>query len=114
MYFMASSFRGWSPMRRTADEEMDTDGGPNGAEGKVTSKKADCEADRKVLLYQLTGSGGAKGQGEIVGRDRTDSKGNWSIDTSLTAGMYEAVVKRAKIEDGDEIICLGATSVTVQ
>jgi hypothetical protein len=67
-----------------------TDGGPNGAEGKVTSKKADCEADRKVLLYQLTGSGGAKGQGEIVNRDRTDSKGSWSIDTSLTAGIYEA------------------------
>jgi hypothetical protein len=98
-----------------------TNGGPNGAEGKVTAKKAVCEEGRKVLLYQLTGSSPSpppsppyRGQGEVVGKDKTDSNGNWEINVSLTAGDYEAVVKRAKLEDGQDIICLGATSLTVQ
>jgi cobalamin-dependent methionine synthase I len=38
--------------------------------------------------------------GHIVGRDRTDSNGSWSIQKSLTAGDYEAVVKQARIEGG--------------
>jgi len=65
--------------------------------GKVNSPKKQCREDRKVTLYMKAGSGGAD---SVVGTDRTDASGAWSIEGSFLAGVYYARVASALVNSG--------------
>lgn len=57
--------------------------------GKVSSPKKQCRDDRKVQLYMKPYGGGAD---TVVGSDKTDASGAWSIEGSFVAGIYYARV----------------------
>jgi hypothetical protein len=68
-----------------------TEGGPDLFEGKVTSGEAKCEKRRKVKLeYRF---GGPYKRGMVVGSDKTDGNGRWSMPGSFQAGLYRAIVE---------------------
>jgi hypothetical protein len=74
-----------------------TEGGPEHFEGKVTSPESKCEKRRKVTLeYKF---GGPYKRGTVVGTDKTNAKGKWSIEGAFQAGLYRAVVEED--EKGD-------------
>lgn len=77
-----------------------TEGGPELFEGKVTSPEHKCEKRRKVTLeYKF---GGPYKRGTVVGTDKTNAKGRWSIEGDFQLGLYRAVVQ--EIEKG-ELTC---------
>ena len=70
-----------------------TSGGPDGAEGTVSSRQPACERNRLVELFRVDDIGA--GQDQSFGTDRTDRSGNWSIDASLFAGDYYVTVAKS-------------------
>lgn len=64
-------------------------GGPDGAEGRVVSKREGCLGGREVSLYFRDP---ASGKLMLVGTAVTDGDGNWEIDAELFAGQYVAKV----------------------
>jgi hypothetical protein len=64
-----------------------TGGGPQGAYGTVTSLRPLCNTYIDVDLNR---------DGQLVGRARTDAKGNWAVQADLTAGTYTAVTPQRK------------------
>jgi hypothetical protein len=57
--------------------------------GKVSSPKKQCRENRKVTLYMKAASGGSD---SVVGSDKTDPSGAWTIGGSFLAGEYYARV----------------------
>ena len=83
-----------------------TNGGATQFEGTVSSKKVACEADRKVILFQL----GTGRKGERVGTTRTDGEGDWAIDGDFPDGDYKA--RAPEVEPGN-VVCLKGSSQTL-
>jgi hypothetical protein len=84
-----------------------TGGGPEGAQGVVSSKRSKCEKKRKVTLYNVSGSG--KGM-QLVGTDKTDNFGRFEVVAPLTAGDYQAQVTQKQTGD---LVCKFAISAAV-
>jgi hypothetical protein len=86
-----------------------TDGGPDGAEGKVGSRRAACKPSRKVKLYREK-----SGRDDLIGWSFTNDAGRWELASDLKEGDYYAVVTRRREGSGaHEHICGRATSVKV-
>jgi hypothetical protein len=68
-------------------------GGPDGAEGTVSSPKAACKRNRLVELFRVDELGG---EDQSYGTDRTDRNGNWSVEASLFAGEYYVTVTKSR------------------
>ena len=86
-----------------------TEGGATHFEGTVTSKKSKCEKGRKVSLsYQ---DGGPYKRGEVIDSDRTDADGDWELNGSFQAGLYQAKVTEK--QKGD-LSCLADKTVRLQ
>jgi hypothetical protein len=86
------------------------DGGPDGAQGEVSSRNASCAANRMVRLFREQ-----DGDDQLFGTDRTDRRGMWDVDAALIAGMYYVIVPRRHLRsDGHDHDCLRARSVRVQ
>jgi hypothetical protein len=83
-----------------------TNGGPTQFEGKVSSRKAACEAHRRVILFRL----GAERKAEEAGKTRTDEKGNWILDGEFPDGDYKA---RAPETKPGKLVCLKGASQTL-
>jgi hypothetical protein len=62
-------------------------GGPEGASGRVISKRSQCLADREVSLFVKDP---ASGRLLLVGNATTNSDGEWSIEAELFEGQYVA------------------------
>jgi hypothetical protein len=87
-----------------------TSGGPDGAEGKVGSKRAVCKPGRKVKLFRLK-----SGRDDLIGWSFTNDEGRWELASQLVAGKYYAVVTRRREGSGaHEHICGRATSGKVR
>jgi len=90
-----------------------TSGGPDGAEGKVGSKRAVCKPSRKVKLFRLK-----SGRDDLIGWAFTNDEGRWELASQLVAGKYYVVVTRAvrsvKGSGAHEHICGRATSGKVR
>jgi hypothetical protein len=69
-----------------------TEGGPTLFEGTVSSKEPKCEKGRTVELLYTAGK-----QETVVGTDKTDKKGNWSMPGDYFAGTYTAEVKEKSV-----------------
>jgi hypothetical protein len=98
--------------RTTADI---TSGGPDGAEGTVSSPKAFCERGRRVELFRVNELDPDAPQS--FGTDVTDRNGNWRVDASLFAGDYYVKVApkpaaNASKKRRHRHRCKGTTSVT--
>jgi hypothetical protein len=86
-----------------------TEGGPELFEGKVTSDARKCKKGRTVTLeYKL---GGSYKRGMVVGTDKTNKKGRWSIPGSFQAGLYRAVVEE---DEKGELTCGFDRSIRMQ
>lgn len=61
--------------------------------GKVSSPRAACKADRKVIVFKQVG---ARGGGNDIkfASDITDEDGDWSTGNTGTAGKFYAKVKK--------------------
>jgi hypothetical protein len=73
---------------------------PDGVSGVVTSPEDGCEEGRKVKLYyspQAPPRGGAP-QEQLLGSDKTNGKGKWSLDGSFFVGHYHAVVEAKSVK----------------
>lgn len=72
---------------------------PDGAKGKVRSKKAKCKRGRKVkLFYDLSKSGGraTTARDPKIGTDKTNRRGKFEIEQPLSAGAYYVKVAAKK------------------
>jgi hypothetical protein len=67
--------------------------------GKVTSPRKACIAGRKVKMFRER-----NGKKVLLGRDRSNHKGKWSIPIGkkLTSGSYYAVVTKTGKCSGDK------------
>lgn len=73
---------------------------PDGAAGKVDSKKAKCKRGRKVtLFFDLSKSGvtDPNAKDPKIGTDKTNRKGKFEIEQPLSAGTYYAKVAAKKV-----------------
>ena len=82
-----------------------TEGGPDRFAGKVTSKNDKCLKKRKIRLEYTAGKRG----GDVIATTRTDPAGNWAIEQSFYAGIYEVVVLHRVITA--HLTCLGGRSM---
>jgi hypothetical protein len=73
-------------------------GGPEGAEGHVSSPDPDCEKGREVTLFAVPSERGVPG-GVPVGSDKTNKKGKWEVKADLFAGDYVAEVAAKTINN---------------
>jgi hypothetical protein len=74
-----------------------------GGAGTVKSKEKKCRNGRKVTLKFVGEYGDVR-----IGTTKTDSKGAWSVDKSLTdRGIYFATVKKKTV---GKLTCAGASS----
>ncbi len=73
--------------------------------GNVSSSRAVCEADRKVIVYKQVGVRGG-GNDISFASDTTDSDGDWNTGNTGTEGKFYAKVKR-------NLQCKGDLSPTV-
>ncbi|MGH2808559.1 MAG: hypothetical protein ACRDKT_14930 [Actinomycetota bacterium] len=86
------------------------DGGPDGANGNVTSRNDSCVANRTVRLFRVQ-----DGPDQLFGRDRTSMRGLWDIEAPLVAGEYYVIVMRRHIETrAHDHDCLRARSLRVR
>jgi hypothetical protein len=76
-----------------------TNGGPAEFEGRVSSRKARCEAGRRVILFRLD----AERRAEEVGKTRTDESGRWTVEGEFPEGDYKARVTQTK---SGSVVCL--------
>jgi hypothetical protein len=67
--------------------------------GKLTSPGKGCLADRRVKMFRER-----NGKKVLLGRDRSNAKGKWSIPVgkNLTSGAYYAVVAKRGNCKGDK------------
>jgi hypothetical protein len=86
-----------------------TEGGPSLFEGKVTSKEDKCEKKRKVKLYYSTSP--TRGMESVVGTDKTNKNGLWSMSGSFTAGYYHA---EAPEDEKGDLLCRTAIGVAAR
>lgn len=78
--------------------------------GKVSSPKKQCRAGRTVKLYMKAGS--ARTGDTVVGTDKTDASGAWTIEGSFVAAIYYARVASVLIHaNGAEFRCAYAWSI---
>lgn len=76
--------------------------------GKVLSKRAICQRNRTVEVYNAAQGGG------LYDSTRSNSEGEWAIPTGTPNGDYYAVAKRRSIDAGSKIlVCRRAISPTV-
>ena len=61
--------------------------------GQVSSTRAACEADRKVIVFKQVGTRGG-GDDIRFASDTTDSDGDWNTGNTGTEGKFYAKVKR--------------------
>jgi hypothetical protein len=87
-----------------------TEGGPEGAKGKVKSPKPGCLRKRKVELFRENEVDPDEPQS--YGTDRTNRRGAFGIDMALLAGDYYARVSRRVLPNGD--VCKPAVSLHVR
>ena len=77
--------------------------------GKVTSPKAKCRAGRTVKLFREDDSGD---ESDLVGTDRTNKTGNWTMEGSFIAGVFYARVLPMLIHlNGMTYRCAGDASL---
>ncbi|MGB6425458.1 MAG: hypothetical protein WBF18_09295 [Solirubrobacterales bacterium] len=72
---------------------------PEGAKGKVSSKKSKCVRGRKVtLFFDLSKSGvtDPNAKDPKIGTDKTNKKGKFEIEQPLSAGTYYVKVAAKK------------------
>lgn len=72
---------------------------PDGAKGKVSSKKAKCKRGRKVkLFYDVSKSGinDPSAKDPKIGTDKTNKRGKFEIEQPLSAGTYYVKVAAKK------------------
>lgn len=80
--------------------------------GLIGSPNSHCVRDRKVILYRKK-----SGNAHKEGSDRTEGNGKFKIELSgkIQEGKYYAVVKQAKLNNGD--VCAerqsGSVKVTI-
>ncbi len=97
-----------APAADTVKSEVKiTEGGPEHFEGKVTSDERKCEKRRKVTLEYKSGDK----RGTVVGTDKTNTKGRWSIDGAFQAGLYRAVVEE---DEKGELTCEFDRGIRIQ
>ena len=60
--------------------------------GQVSSTRAACEADRKVIVFKQVGTRGG-GDDIRFASDTTDSDGDWNTGNTGTEGKFYAKVK---------------------
>ncbi len=61
--------------------------------GAVSSPRALCKSDRKVVVYKQIGERGG-GNDQRLASDTTDSDGDWSTGNTGIAGKFYAKVKK--------------------
>lgn len=83
-----------------------TNGGASQFEGNVSSRRAACEADRKVILFRLSEARTAK----QAGKTRTDEDGHWTLEGQFPDGDYKA---RAPKTETRRLVCLRGGSQTL-
>jgi hypothetical protein len=81
-----------------------TSGEGTGFKGKVGSAKKRCRAGRRVTLYKKAEPG--DGEDSVVGADRTNASGAWSIDGSFLTAVYYARVAAVLVHaNGSTLRC---------
>jgi hypothetical protein len=78
--------------RAETTAEIDS-GGPQGAQGTVSSPRAACVPNRTVTLYRVS----EEGPPQAFGTDTTDAQGNWAVSASLFAGEYYVTVEKKNL-----------------
>ena len=68
--------------------------------GQVSSTRATCEADRKVIVFKQVGTRGG-GDDIRFASDTTDSDGDWNTGNTGTEGKFYAKVKRTDLCKAD-------------
>jgi hypothetical protein len=63
---------------------------PDGVAGVVTSSEKACEKGRTAKLFYSPS--GKRGDEALLGKDKTNKKGKWSLDGSFFVGHYRVVV----------------------
>lgn len=77
--------------KKKVESEVEiTGGGPNGMRGTVDADKRECRLNREVFAYVGT----SDGRGVLIGTDRTNRLGRWSIKKPIYAGDYFIKVRR--------------------
>lgn len=72
--------------------------------GKVKSDSPDCIANRKVRLFKEK-----SGPDKLLGKDRTDSAGEWEILKTPRPGVYYAKVNEFG-QETPQLVCLADKS----
>jgi hypothetical protein len=80
--------------------------GPDGAQGKLSSKRKACRRDRSVTLYRQI-SGPPYPTSGPVSTTRTSGDGSWTIPGPLPQGLYFAVAKSRR---AGQFVCRAAVS----
>lgn len=83
--------------------------------GRVRAGHRACLARRRVVLLRLFGNGDT----QVVGRDRTDARGRWSISVQGSAGItlarfFARVKRRRDAAAGTVYVCKAARSRAIK
>ncbi len=76
--------------------------------GRVTSQRASCETNRRVVLKKVR-----RGADRVVGNDVSDRRGKWEVKTARPKGRFYANAKRRFVTNGT-IECKKARSRTIR
>jgi len=76
--------------------------------GNVSSTRATCEANRKVIVFKQVGTRGG-GDDIRFASDTTDSDGDWNTGNTGTEGKFYAKVKRTDLCKADSSPTIRAT-----
>jgi hypothetical protein len=77
--------------------------------GKVLSKKAACERNRTVEVYNVI-----LGPDGLFDSTKSNAQGEWSIQGSMPNGDFYAVAKQRSVDTGSStLVCKRAVSPTV-
>jgi hypothetical protein len=69
---------------------------PDGVAGVVTSSEKACEKGRTAKLFYSPS--GKRGDETLLGKDKTNKKGKWSLDGSFFVGHYRVVVPSKSVK----------------
>ena len=76
--------------------------------GNVSSTRATCEANRKVIVFKQVGTRGG-GDDIRFASDTTESDGDWNTGNTGTEGKFYAKVKRTDLCKADSSPTIRAT-----
>jgi hypothetical protein len=75
--------------------------------GRVSSDEAECREGRTVKIFKKTADGRS-----LQGKDKTNSRGRYSVEVMHADGRYFALVK--KYEGMDDLVCEKDRSQTIR